>query len=70
MDKLEKISYALLAFVFTIYIFALVVGSIVLFPVGIVGLVVLTALGLLLTKVTRERLQNKEDDHYARNVEK
>ena len=70
MDKLEKISYALLAFAFAIYIFALVVGSIVMFPIGIVGLIALTALGLLLTKVTRERLNNKEDDYYARNVEK
>lgn len=70
MDRLEKMSYALLAFVFTIYVFAIVVGSIVMFPFGIIGLAVLTALGLLLTKVTRERFANKEDDYYSRNVEK
>ena len=40
------------------------------FPYGLIGLALFAGVGLLLLKVLRERLRNKEDDYYADKVEK
>jgi len=38
-------------------------------PFGLIGLVLLAAVGLLLAKALRDRMKNAEDDHYSRNVD-
>ena len=67
---MERTAYILLAAVAVVWIIAMVAGLVVAFPVGVIGLVVIFALGLLFIKALKERLASKEDDHYAKNVEK
>jgi len=67
---MEYIGYFLLAIVVIVWIIAMIVGLIIAFPFGLIGLVAILGLGLLLIKVITDRLQNKEDDHYSKNVDK
>ena len=48
----------------------MVAGMIAAFPWGLIGLVALLGVGLLFAKVLQDRLANKEDDYYSKNVEK
>ena len=66
----EKFAYAVLGGVALTYVVALIAGLIVVWPFGLIGLVVLAAVGALFIKVLRDRLNNPEDDYYSRNVEK
>lgn len=70
MDTLEKVGYALLGGVAAVYLIAMIIGMIAVFPFGLIGFVVLTALGLLFVKVLKERLGNREDDYYSKEVDK
>jgi hypothetical protein len=70
MDNYEKWGYSLLAIIVIIYMVAMFVGMIATFPYGIVGLLFVTAVGILLVKVLKERIRNKEDDYYNREVDK
>lgn len=67
---MEKTAYAILLILAGLWLLAMVGGMIAAFPFGIIGLLVLLAFGLLFAKVVRERLASKEDDYYAKNVEK
>ena len=67
---MEYLGYFFLAIVVIIWIIAMIVGMIVAFPFGIIGLIAITGVGLLLIKVITDRLKNKEDDHYSENVDK
>ena len=69
MDSLEKIAYALLGFVCLLYVAVMIAGLIAAFPVGIFGLIALVGIGLLLIKVIRERVRNREDDYYSKNID-
>lgn len=66
---MEYAGYVLLGIVALIWIVALFVGMIAAFPYGIIGLIAIVGIGLLLAKVIKDRLENKEDDHYSDNVE-
>jgi hypothetical protein len=70
VDSYEKIGYTLLGIVAALYILAMIVGMVAVFPYGLVGLIVITAIGVLFIKVLKERLQNKEDDYYSKKVDK
>lgn len=70
MDMFEKVAYWLLGSVAVLYVIAMIVGMFAIFPFGIIGLVVITGVGLLLIKVIKERLNNKEDDYYSKKVDK
>ena len=48
---------------------ALFIGLIAALPYGLIGLVAIIGLGFLFAKVIKDRLENKEDDHYSDNVE-
>ncbi|NOZ61660.1 MAG: hypothetical protein GXO74_08255 [Calditrichaeota bacterium] len=65
---MEKAGYILLGIVFLIYVVAMFVGLIVAFPWGLVGLVAIAGIGLLFMKVVTDRIENKEDDYYDKNV--
>ena len=67
---METIGYVLLAIVAVIWIVAMIYGMISSFPVGIIGLIAIVGIGLLLAKVIKDRVANKEDDHYSKNVDK
>ncbi|MCA8931322.1 MAG: hypothetical protein KDA49_02580 [Rhodospirillaceae bacterium] len=66
----EKFAYAVLGGVALTYVVALIAGLIVAWPFGLIGLVVLAAVGALFIKVLRDRLHNAEDDYYSRNVDR
>ena len=69
MDGFEKIGYACLGLLALFYLGALIVGSVAAFPLGLLGLVALVGIGALAIKVIGERLRNREDDHYSKNVD-
>ena len=52
------------------YLLAIFAGVIAAFPYGLLVLLGLLGVGVLLIKVIKERLANKEDDYYSKNVEK
>ena len=52
------------------YLLAVIAGLLAVWPWGITGLVAIGAIGVLFVKVLRDRLNNAEDDHYARNVDR
>lgn len=67
---MENIGYILLGIAAICWIIAVIVGVIVAFPVGIIGLIAIIGIGFLFAKVIKDRLENKEDDHYSKSVEK
>ena len=66
----EKWGYLLLAIVAVAYVLAMLAGMIVVFPFGILGLLLMGGFGILLIKVVKERLHNKEDDYYSKEIDK
>lgn len=67
---LERLGYFFLVIALLVWIYLLIKGLIQAIPEGIIGFIVITGLGLLFLKVVRDRLRNKEDDYYDKNVEK
>lgn len=65
---MEKIGYLLLGIVFIIWLFGIIIGMIVAIPWGIIGLIAIIGIGLLFMQVLSDRLSNKEDDYYEKNV--
>ena len=68
--NLETLGYLLLGLVAAVWLVAMVAGLVAAFPYGLIGLVLFAGFGLLLLKVLRERLRNRDDDYYADKVEK
>jgi hypothetical protein len=67
---MENIGYILLGIVAVCWLIAMVVGMIATFPVGLIGLVAIVGIGFLFAKVLKDRLANREDDHYSKTVKK
>ena len=67
---MEKTAYIILTIVAIGWLIALIVGMVAAFPVGIIGLVVILAFGLLFVKALKERLASRKDDRYSKEVEK
>ncbi len=67
---MEKIGYVLLGIVAISWAIAMLIGMITAFPFGIIGLVAIGGFGFLFAKVIKDRLGNKEDDYYSKNVDK
>jgi len=70
MDGFEKIGYAILAIVAACWLAAVLFGAIAALPYGLIGLFAISGIGILFIKVLRERLSNKEDDYYSKNVDR
>jgi len=70
VDGFEKFGYTCLGLIAVLYVIALFAGIIAAMPFGILGLVCMLGIGALFIKVLKERLNNKEDDHYDKNVDK
>ena len=67
---MEKIGYILLSIAAVCWIIAVIIGVVVAFPVGIIGLIAIAGIGFLFAKVIKERLANKEDDYYSKTIDK
>lgn len=67
---LEKIGYAFLVIALIGWIYLLIKGLVDALPEGLIGFVVIIGLGFLFLKVVKDRVNNKEDDYYNKNVEK
>ena len=67
---MEKAAYAILLVLAGLWLLAKIGGMIAAFPFGILGLLVLVAIGLLFAKVLRERMASEEDDYYSKTIEK
>ena len=67
---MENIGYILLGIVVACWLVALIVGMVAAFPFGVIGLVGIIGVGFLFAKVIRDRLKNREDDYYSKNVDK
>lgn len=65
---MEYIGYVFLAIVAIIWLVVLLVGMVAAFPYGIIGFIALLGFGFLFAKVIKDRLENREDDHYSDNV--
>ena len=70
MDNYEKWGYSLLSIIAVIYVIAMFAGMVAAFPFGLLGLLLMAGIGILLVKVVKERMQNKEDDYYSREIDK
>ena len=66
---MERAGYAILLTLAILWIFAVIGGMIAAFPVGLLGLIGLVGVGLLFIKVLKDRISNKEDDYYSKNVD-
>jgi hypothetical protein len=70
MDNYEKWGYSLLSIIAAVYLIAMFVGMIAVFPLGLLGLLLMGGIGILLVKVIKERMKNKEDDYYSKEIDK
>ncbi len=67
---MERIGYILLSVIAIAWILGIIAGMIAAFPFGLIGLIVLSGIGFLFAKVVKDRINNKEDDYYSKNVDK
>ena len=67
---MEMTAYVLLLIVAVVWLIAMILGMIVAFPLGILGLLVIVGVGLLFIKVLKERLSDKEDEYYSKNIDR
>ena len=69
-SPLVIVGYLLLIAAFIGYLIIVIIGLVDVLPEGIVGLLAIAGFGVLFIKVFKDRLTNKEDDYYSKNVEK
>jgi hypothetical protein len=70
MDNYERWGDSLLAIIAAVYLVAMFVGMIAAFPFGLIGLLLIAGIGVLLVKVIKERMNNREDDYYSKEIDK
>ncbi|MCS6946374.1 MAG: hypothetical protein NZM12_02020, partial [Steroidobacteraceae bacterium] len=70
VDNYERIAYSILGALAVLWLLAVLAGMVALFPFGLLGLAVGLAIGILFIKVLKERLANKEDDRYDKQVDR
>ncbi len=66
---MENIGYVFLGIVVIAWFIAILSGVIMAFPFGLIGLFAIIGMGFLFAKVIKERLRNKDDDYYSKNVD-
>ncbi len=67
---MEKVGYLLLLASAAAWLLAAAAGMLVAFPVGMLALPAVAGVAVLFIKALRDRLSNREDDHYANTVDK
>jgi hypothetical protein len=68
--KLETAALALVVIFAVLWLGTLVTGLLAAVPFGVIGLIPVAIVLALLVEVIRQRLANKEDDYYDKNVDK
>ena len=72
VEMVEKplvlLGYGCLLAAFIGYLVVVIIGLVDVLPEGIIGLLVIGGFGLLLIKAIKDRLVNKEDNYYSKNV--
>ena len=67
---MERTGYILLSVIAAAWILGIIAGMVAAFPFGLIGLIVLAGIVFLFAKVVKDRINNKEDDYYSKNVDK
>lgn len=67
---MDKIGYVLLGAAVVAWLILIFTAVINALPEGLFGLLVIGGIGFLLAKAISDRMKNKEDDYYSKNVEK
>ncbi|MEM1263118.1 MAG: hypothetical protein AAGH76_12035 [Pseudomonadota bacterium] len=67
---LETIGYVCLGIVAAVYVVLMLTGIVAMGAFSWIGLLLAIGIGALFVKVLAERIANKEDDHYSKNVER
>ncbi|MEM7698216.1 MAG: hypothetical protein AAF236_07415 [Verrucomicrobiota bacterium] len=65
---MSKFAAVLFGFIVLGYVGVLIAGMLELMPWGLIGLVILFGFAFLFGWILKDRLGNKEDDHYDKNV--
>lgn len=68
--QLDKLALICVIVPVAIWVSTLFIGAIALFPFGLIILAGLLVVGYFFYRVIRERMENKEDDYYEKNVDK
>ncbi len=72
-NGLVRVAFVLLtvslAAVVVVWLLTLIVGLVSVSPWGLLGLIPVAGLVLLIVVVVRDRLANRDDDHYSKNVD-
>ena len=67
---MKYIGYIFLSIAVIGWVLAVIVGMVAAFPEGLIGLIPILGVGFLFAYVVKQRLENKEDDYYSKNVHK
>jgi hypothetical protein len=68
--QLDKLALICVIVPVAIWVFTLFMGALALFPYGLIILAGLLIVGYFFYRVIKERIENKEDDYYEKNVDK
>ncbi len=68
---MEKIGYLILGVAAVLWLgIVLYESALEIWPEGLLGMLIIVGCGFLFVKAIADRLSNKEDDHYSKNVDK
>jgi hypothetical protein len=68
--KLDTLVLIILCAVGAVWLAILVVGMISLWPVGLIGLALISVPGYIIYRVIADRMRNREDDYYEKNIDR
>lgn len=68
--KLDQIILGFIVFGVALYVIALITSAIFAFPWGLLALIPIGIVLAIVGVVVHQRLNNKEDDYYEKNVDK
>lgn len=65
---MERIAYLILSIIVILWLLAIIFGLILAFPVGLIGLLLILAFGLLFIKVLKDRIKSKSEDEKYKDI--
>ena len=68
--QLDKLALICVVVPVVIWFFIAFIGALALFPYGLIALIALLIVGYFFYRVIKERIENKEDDYYEKNINK
>jgi hypothetical protein len=67
---MDKIGYVLLGAAVIVWLLLILTAVINALPEGLLGLLIIGGFGFLLAKAIADRVKNKEDDYYSKNIKR